>query len=387
MDNNNYIYDSGQSAESYDNNGIRDCFNPFGNDTEFKDYNSDYRKIVPQIAIKNCELPDIPSETEKRNIRHYFNTVGGFMLIQVVAVNILAVILSMIITMIVVNVDGSQAVSSSYQQIVTAKFNNSSINTALTGFCYLAVNMFIFMVGCKVTKIDKSSLFRTKNLDWKTMCRYIVIAIFLQIFSAMAASMIGSFLNSGFGIDIYGMRNSSPITSSMTKVITTILYTCIIAPILEELVLRGFVLKNLSRVSQRFGIITSALIFALMHDNIPQFILAFLVGIFLGYVAVKHDSILPTIALHMIVNTTNTIFSIIAELNEPVGNIIYTVWTLFFLIFGVIIFILSVALKKDKLPKPVQAQKNRSVPILFTSVGMVSLIAIHLILIFVYMNL
>ena len=382
MNANPYSYSPKQQTEEC----VRDCSNPFGNSTEFQDYSPDYRSIVPQTAMKNCELPETPATAEKRKIKHYYNMTGLFMTGQILIVNILAFIISMAVSATIAAIDGSAALNDGYYDIIMQKFSNSSINMALNGICYMTANILVFMIGCKATGIDRSSFFKTRDIDAKTMMRYVVIAIFLQMASAMLSNAVVSpLLDNIFGVDIYASLEDSPVTSSVTKTIVTVLYTCIIAPVTEELVLRGFVLKNLSRVSQRFGIITSALIFALMHENIPQFILAFTVGIFLGYVAVKHNSIIPAIILHMTVNTTNTVISLIAEMNEDIGNIIYTVWVLFFLIFGAVIFIISIIKNKDKFPKPVQAQKNRCVPLMFQSVGMDILILTHIVLTFTYL--
>lgn len=368
------------------NDCINDRFNPFRNDTEFKDYNQDYRKIVPQIAMKNCVIPEKPSAYEKKKIRHYFNAVGFFMTGQILIVNVLAVIFTIISQIIIAAADGGTAYSAGYADIIMNKMNNSSLNMAITGLSYMTANLIIFMAGCKATKIDRSSLFQTKDLTAGLMLKYSVIAIFLQMSCALFASLaVSPIIDNIFGVDIYEMLDDTPTTQSITKIIAVVLYTCIIAPVTEELVLRGFVLKNLSRVSQRFGIFTSALIFALMHENIPQFILAFVVGTFLGYVAVKHNSIIPTIILHIIVNSTNTIISLIAEGNEMIGNIIYAVWTIGFIIAGLALLIYSIAKKQIKMPRSVQAQKNRGIPIMFTSVGMIILIVVHVSLTFIYM--
>jgi hypothetical protein len=380
-----YIYNN--SAVNITDSNINDRFNPFKNQTEFKGYNQDYRNIVPQIAMKNCTIPDIPSGAEKKRIRHYFNSVGFLMTGQVVLVNIFAFIVMFIAEMIIAAADGTAAVTlSNYSDIVMEKITNSSINMAATGFCYMLVNIIVFMAGCKMTGIERSSLFQTKDLTFKLMLKYSVIAIFLQMISALIANMVAApLIDEVFGVDIYQMLEDTPTTSSVTKMIATILYTCIIAPVTEELVLRGFVLKNLSRVSQKFGIVVSALIFALMHENIPQFILAFMVGIFLAYVTVKHNSLVPSIILHIIVNSTNTIISLIAEINENLGNVIYGFWVIFFIIAGAVVLIYSLVSKSEKMPETTDAQKKRGIPVMFTSVGMILLIIVHLSLMFIYM--
>ncbi len=378
MTDNQYVYDISVSEKSYDINRVKDSFNPFDNETEYKEYNSDYRKIVPQIAMKDCEIPENPSDVEKGRIRHYFNITGLFMVGQVACVNILALII-MSFVMIALAGTASPADIEDY-------FMNSSLNMGITGLCYMLVNIAIYFIGCKVTNIDRSSLYKTQNLKFSTMLRYSVIAIFLQMFSALLANFAGTLIDTVFGTDIYTMLDDTPVSQSAEKLIVTMLYTCIIAPITEELVVRGFVLKNVSRVSQTFGIFVSAVIFGLMHGNIPQFILAFTVGVFLGYVTIKHNSIVPSIILHMIVNTTNMIMSLVVEYNEELGNMIYGIWTVFFLVVGVILFIVSIALKWDRLPEMTKAQKKRSMPVLATSWGMIVLLTVHVFLMFfVYM--
>ncbi len=379
MTDNRYVYDVSVSEKSYDINGVKDSFNPFDNETEYREYSSDYRKIVPQIAIKDCEIPENPSDAEKGRIRHYFNMTGLFMLGQIAGVNILALALMSILMVILAGNTISPTAIEDY-------FMNSSLNMGITGLCYMLVNIAIYFIGCKVTDIDRSSLYKTQNLKFSTMMRYSVIAVFLQMFSALLANFAGTFIDSVFGTDIYSMLKDTPMSQSTEKLVVTVLYTCIIAPVTEELVVRGFVLKNASRVSQTFGIFVSAVVFGLMHGNIPQFILAFIVGIFLAYVTIKHNSIVPAIILHMIVNTTNMIMTLIMEYNADLGELIYSVWTVFFLVVGVVLFITSIALKWDRLPVVTKAQKKRNMPVLMTSWGMITMFAVHIFLMFfVYM--
>jgi hypothetical protein len=78
--------------------------------------------------------------------------------------------------------------------------------------------------------------------------------------------------------------------------------------------------------------------------------------------------------------------SLAVEYNEELGNMIYGIWTVFFLVVGVILFIVSTALKWDRLPEMTKAQKKRSMPVLATSWGMIVLLTVHVFLMFfVYM--
>lgn len=79
----------------------------------------------------------------------------------------------------------------------------------------------------------------------------------------------------------------------------------LIAPIAEEIIYRGIVLKGLlTRYSPQKAILISALIFGLIHGHPLQIWGAFIVGVILGWVYYHTKSIGTTILLHSLINTT-----------------------------------------------------------------------------------
>ncbi|UAK15744.1 CPBP family intramembrane glutamic endopeptidase [Sporolactobacillus terrae] len=86
-----------------------------------------------------------------------------------------------------------------------------------------------------------------------------------------------------------------------SKTISMFVYTCLIAPIFEEFIYRGAVLRSLERFGSFFAITGSALLFGMMHGNIIQLPVAFGTGIVLGYLA-KTYSIWLTILIHSLNN-------------------------------------------------------------------------------------
>lgn len=79
------------------------------------------------------------------------------------------------------------------------------------------------------------------------------------------------------------------------------LYLALGAPIVEEIIFRGAILRGLEKYGKRFAILISALLFGLFHGNIIQSPYAFVVGLVLGYVAMEY-SIYWAMVLHMINN-------------------------------------------------------------------------------------
>lgn len=79
----------------------------------------------------------------------------------------------------------------------------------------------------------------------------------------------------------------------------------LLAPIAEEMVFRGAVLRILIRWFRRpwTAIVVSAVIFGAIHANIPQFLHALFMGLLLGWVFYRTESIVPGVVIHWVNNT------------------------------------------------------------------------------------
>ena len=89
-----------------------------------------------------------------------------------------------------------------------------------------------------------------------------------------------------------------------------ILSTCILAPLMEELLCRGMMLRGmLTRMRPAKAIAWSAFLFAFMHLNPWQSIPAFLIGLFLGWIYWRTHCLWATIFLHCFNNSMSTVIS------------------------------------------------------------------------------
>ncbi|MGH4118010.1 CPBP family intramembrane glutamic endopeptidase [Clostridium sp.] len=93
--------------------------------------------------------------------------------------------------------------------------------------------------------------------------------------------------------------------------------TSIVAPIIEEILFRGIILRGLlMKYSVKKSIIVSALLFAIIHMNPWQFLGAFSAGILLGWLYLKTRSIVPCILGHALNNSLEFIITLVG-LNIP----------------------------------------------------------------------
>ena len=111
--------------------------------------------------------------------------------------------------------------------------------------------------------------------------------------------------------------------SGTSDTVSMFLYASILAPISEELLFRGFLLRSLRPYGKRFAILGSAFFFGLFHGNLLQTPYAFLMGLVLGFVAAEY-SISWAIGLHIFNNfvLADLLTRLTMLLPVPVGDII-----------------------------------------------------------------
>ncbi len=92
--------------------------------------------------------------------------------------------------------------------------------------------------------------------------------------------------------------------------LATTLVGCVIAPVVEEMLFRGIVLRGfLHRYGRAQAIWGSAALFGVAHLNIYQFVAALLIGALSGWLYERGRSLVPCIALHAGYNTALTLLA------------------------------------------------------------------------------
>ena len=105
----------------------------------------------------------------------------------------------------------------------------------------------------------------------------------------------------------------------------TLLFVCLLGPIMEELFFRRLVLRRLLPYGRLFAIVVSAAGFALFHGNFFQLFLAFGVGLALGYITVRTGSIKHAVFMHIFINTYSSLINFMLEdypVAATVGSIV-----------------------------------------------------------------
>lgn len=85
---------------------------------------------------------------------------------------------------------------------------------------------------------------------------------------------------------------------------------CVLGPLAEELVYRGFVFRRLrAGTGDRMAVLLSALLFGFLHLNLVQGVYAFVLGLLLAFIVCKTGGIATAAASHMASNLTSVLWT------------------------------------------------------------------------------
>ena len=182
--------------------------------------------------------------------------------------------------------------------LLIALYNAGSVSaTAVTADSSMALSLlfpsavfsYLLAKGQNLKKIITDLGLSRDKLNSKS----IMIGLALFALIVLMELLLGAF-SAATGVQL--PTNVSALLTGMPAYFLA--FTFIIAPIDEEILFRGFMVP-------RLGIITSALLFAVLHLtylSVSQFVAAFVFGLLAGYSLRENKSLYSTILAHALVN-------------------------------------------------------------------------------------
>lgn len=225
-----------------------------------------------------------------------------------------------------------------FLQSKTEIINSSAFRMSFSCFV-IVLSLILLIITARLMgiKVLSSVQISRKNISTGLLI-YPVCLIINTIATSITAIITKLFSDNGTTIPT---ADFSVDKVSAASIILTILYLVVIAPISEEIVFRGLVLKALSPFSKKNAIIISALLFALMHKNIPQAVGAFAIGILFAVTDTKANSILPSIIMHSLNNMLPCLMNINASVKSTAITVIYNFLVYAIVLGGIVILIIK----------------------------------------------
>lgn len=171
--------------------------------------------------------------------------------------------------------------------------------------------------------------------------------------------------------------------------IQLVIYSAFAAPVFEELLYRGVVLRHLEKYGGVFAVIASSVLFSLMHQNIAQIPVSFAGGIVMGYTAYMY-SFKWAVVLHILNNLTVEVSALLSDKKEPYGTIFdYTLLcvSLLFVIFYIMknkadirrkLVLMNIKYKEYRRSVK-QKEKMNGFKLFFTTISFIILIIYHIV--------
>ena len=217
------------------------------------------------------------------------------------------------------------------------------ISRLLFGVIYAVVFIAPARLFMRLSKNNDRRLYHTATFPSKN-------AAFI-IMATVAITMSCAYVNSWLGT-IFGVSNPPSVPTDTVTPIDFLLLTfttAIVPAFCEEILFRKTLLRALLPYGEGFAIISSALLFGLMHQNAFQVFYATMAGIVIGYAYVKTNSFLCAFLIHFFNNLVSVIQQYMSSsLGEQTSLVAGSILTVALSTLGLVSLIILIFIEKNK---------------------------------------
>ena len=274
-------------------------------------------------------------EKQYRNqLRRRFSGTGWTLLIYYGILNV-SVILVLVTDMVIHLLENPHMM---FSDTVDQYWTDAVMGNAWGYLLAIAIGLLLLLIW-KGRKFCFREIWVTeKSMTTKDFFGLLCVFVTGQLMFQIVASILEVILN------LLGLSALQAIeTASLgADSISMFLYLGILAPIAEEILFRGLILRILQPYGRKFAIFTSAFLFGIFHGNLVQSPFAFVVGLVLGYTAMEY-SILWAMVLHMFNNLflSDVLSRLVSGLPENVAMIVSSAVIVALSVAGIIVAIVN----------------------------------------------
>ncbi len=167
--------------------------------------------------------------------------------------------------------------------------------------------------------------------------------------------LVGNYITSCFVdfVDKFGVHLTAPETETPSGFGGRFLYVlsiAVIPPLVEEFAVRGVVMQPLRKYGDKFAILASAVVFAVLHGNLVQAPFALIAGVGIGYAVCITNSVWTGILIHAM----NNLYSVVIEFmiaditDEAMLDKVYIITTVILYAVSIAGSVFFIILKKNR---------------------------------------
>lgn len=253
----------------------------------------------PQAIFPNNKPAPVPAK-KKHIVLSIWSAIYpllGFILLQII-ISLIFVIILLIVSAVQIIPAGGSIPDVLTQVNVTMTTNGILILLPTLVVDLIVLRLASFLDSLDIERYPRTPVRHIRAQDY-------LVAILLGVF----ANFLISAILSGFRLEQYFPVYTDLIESiTMAPLWMQLITVGIVAPIAEEYLMRALVLSRLRRFMPVWAaILIQAILFGVIHMNVLQGIYAAVLGILLGYLYVKYNSLATCIVMHIVINSMSTL--------------------------------------------------------------------------------
>lgn len=190
----------------------------------------------------------------------------------------------------------------------------------------------------------ETPLIPNQRIPFSSLCLWVGFGMLCCIAANYVVAVMMT-LSETLGYELTQGENPDP--ENIFACVISVLATAVVPAVCEEFAMRCCSLGLLKKYGKTLGVVGVSLVFGLLHGNLIQFVFATLVGLILGFVTVKTDSIVPAVLIHGF-NNGMSVVSMLAEyfFGTDAGENASTVVFVFWIVAGIICTIVLAVKRK-----------------------------------------
>ena len=218
---------------------------------------------------------------------------------------------------------------------------SASQNTIAISIVFIVSFLIPILTLKGYLNISYKNTIKRKTNDKKGIILWILMSVPVMYIITYLVEMLISKMN----VNPTMIENALVFEDNALGRILLFIEIAILPAIFEELLFRKVMLDGSKKYGTVFGIIFTAIMFGLIHMNIPQAVNAICIGILFAYLVIKTGSIIPAMVLHFINNGTQALI-MINENNLIMTSVINYVY-LGMAILGALILLINLIKNKS----------------------------------------
>lgn len=219
-----------------------------------------------------------------------------FLLLGIQSAASFVMIIYYVVTVMLPNMSQGTVTTDMSVQMMNWIIGQSLIITLISDLAILPVYAFLYIRQIKGQRRAAISSF--KIADYVLVAALAVAADFAITYVLVSFDLVKYFPD--YQTLMSGIMNSS--------LILQVVAIGIVAPIVEEFLMRGVILNRLLGYMRVIpALLIQAAMFGILHMNLLQGVYAGVLGLLMGYIYIKYGSLLMTILFHITLNTLSVV--------------------------------------------------------------------------------